>query len=65
MVVCIDTVLVFKNEKCSRMEIQALAGDTVKETVQVSSYSSSKSKRIYRSVLFAEMFPFLDVYDVR
>lgn len=64
VVVCIDAAFAVNIDKSSEMGVLVMPRNKVYGTVNIIHYSSSKSKRVCKSVSAAELFAFFDSHDV-
>lgn len=60
----IDVAFAVNNKKYCQMGILAMLPDKAYGTVKIIHYFLSKSKRVCKRIIAAELFPFIDRYDV-
>ena len=63
VVVCVDAAFATNPDKSSQLGILVLVRDTKSKAANVLHYASSKSKRVAKSVLAAELFAMIDGFD--
>lgn len=64
VVVCIDAAFATNSDKSSQLGVLAMIRNKHTMDVNIIHFSSSKSKRVAKSVLAAELFSMIDGYDV-
>lgn len=64
VLVYIDATFSINSDKFSRLEIIALLPNKKDGTVDIIHYTTTKSKLVCKSVLAAELFTFVDGYDI-
>jgi len=64
VVVCIDASFATNKDKSSQLGVLAMLRDSDVGTVNIVHYTSSKSKRVCKSALAAELFAFIAGFDI-
>lgn len=64
IVVCIDATFSINRHKSSQLGMVAMISDAKSDKIKIIHYLSSKSKRLYKSVLSAELFTLVYGWDV-
>lgn len=64
VVVCIDAAFAINPDKSSQLGILVLLRDKLTKAVNIIHFASSKSKRVAKSVLAAELFALINGFDV-
>lgn len=64
IVVCIDETFPVNHHKSSQLRILVMATDKQNGNFNIIRFISSKSKRVYKSVLGSDWFAFVDGFDI-